>query len=1238
MLARANSDAATRLRRSKSTSAVHKRPTSIVESIDLEAVRQQALAAATVAYTRAHAQNMIECTAKRNSDVLRSKSNASRKSLTFQGNHFPPRGSSFRSMQAQKVAQTRDSQQQSQALIFNTEQATEQSSSSYPTPAFGGAMSVSRQSSTHHSTNFSEKARSSSQQKTCRPGTVSSVASQQIRKARSMYYASIIQTGSPIGKPPAEYLTTPVSDGTTAVSEPSTMHPSVRVLGHSPLAEPRIPVSIEPGVTLDEARDKYLHEFQQRSVKHKPSLFLAPFKKRQEKAKYKAKSDASDTHPLSVSREPIPNEPINDNNLSDFLPQQEVKEKRSFSGSLKHRIKKVFRRTSAKPIDLPVQHIEASRDYFDAPQLSPGHVYNANSIPCPDEITLQRVRGRTTSLESARPIYLRSDYRSDSAGSAPSIRSLHSEVNAPHVPSSRVTSWGTTSTSDTPTQRTIKRMTVIHESKDSIGSEKDRAASLKASRRKSMPLPPLSSFREPMPMETLPEEKQTPIDPKRVFSALMREIGATKCSQESTKLSKQKTGAESDIFGSSTVMPPFQTRDLHSSGSHNTRNSVDIDRRPHSRLSSVAQSVRSKTSTIKSLGRAIRSTIRAVTPIGNHLSPETEGTDPPPNIDGIYKNDDAPQQTTKMEREGIREGSSTMERGYEIRTFIPSASQIENPVERARNPWKAHLEKAENPHFPRETDMTFDVARFGQQPHQTPNGSNEQIKKAQSPEQITINQGPDQSKPITNTINSPQPKIIMTPMSPSIYSRNTDGISINPNDSVMSFDGPDQPGKSHDAGSAVILTSQAVRSYVVGTPSPQRQGVSHTSRDWRAWLSHEVSGMEFNSQEDLNINERYKIRAKRDSPDSTILVHSENEGEALGLRGPCNTTTTKPDTRMQMTKKAFFGIEPRSVSNDCTSEGTRVGAMASEERNFCPNTSNTDDSQSIHDAKITMNSQIPKTSIPRPTSFASKPRPISTSGSYTSYRTGFEIPKQLSSQEYLAFNATGPRYSSNSLSSRHSKSPTDSMISLHSSKSLNTTPRPALRSSLPSPPANTSLQHRSTTPLKRSDTQLRRKENAIPLFIRNEKESSSPLNLHSRPNSQQLLSLATLNRSSPTTDQRNTKPQPSLASTPLRPRVRIVVRPISPEKLTRRPTSAFDLRARKFADDRNTIAAGTTSPSSLRKHSAGLDADIERSVTPGHRMADQFLRERNSATGLGGSAGRRRGGMVLVREDTPAFL
>ncbi|KAI4953311.1 hypothetical protein J4E86_006852 [Alternaria arbusti] len=549
MLARANSDAGTRLRRSKSASTVHKRPTSIAEPLDLDAIKQQALAAATAAFARAQAQNAADRNAKRSVELARSKSNASRKSLTSQGSHFPPRDSSFRSLQRPTAEQTRSAQRLSQASADSMEQNTEQFPPFYPTPSVHGSLSIPRYLSTQPSITFSENARPSSQPKSFRQSASSSITSQQIRKARSMYYASSVQTGSPIARPPSKYLTTPPVASISPVSEPSPIPLPSRTIRPSPLAGPRMPVTVGPDTTLDKVRDEYLQDFQQKAVKHKPSMFLAPFKKRQDKGNDKGKRVASEAQSFSTNYQQTPDESTVDLALSDFVPPQGIKEKRSFSGSLKSKIKKVFRRTSGKSTILPVQQIDASRDYFHTAHYSPPTAKEGLSIPPPNEETLKRIRARTPSLEGAYPAFLRSGSRSNSTGSARSNRSLHSEANAANISASRVTSWGTTTTSDTLTQRAMKRMTVIHESKDSIGSEADRAASTSASRRKSLPLPPLAAFRDPMPMEILTEESLTPVDPKRVFSALMKEIGSSK-SQKSSSPAKRTPGAESDVFES----------------------------------------------------------------------------------------------------------------------------------------------------------------------------------------------------------------------------------------------------------------------------------------------------------------------------------------------------------------------------------------------------------------------------------------------------------------------------------------------------------------------------------------------------------------------------------------------------------------------------------------------------------------------------------------------------------------
>jgi hypothetical protein len=178
--------------------------------------------------------------------------------------------------------------------------------------------------------------------------------------------------------------------------------------------------------------------------------------------------------------------------------------------------------------------------------------------------------------------------------------------------------------------------------------------------------------------------------------------------------------------------------------------------------------------------------------------------------------------------------------------FVPSPSQIERRVERAKDRWKTSLDDVEQLQFPRETDRTYNVTNFAQQKssYETSDGLIEAVKVVQTGDLHLDTSYAPPASPVPR--DPPQ-----MPMSPSVYSRNTDGVSILPNDSVMSFDGPDD--RLHSGGSAVILTSQSIRSYVVGTPSPDRPASLRTSRDWKAWLSQEVSNIECTSQEDITI-------------------------------------------------------------------------------------------------------------------------------------------------------------------------------------------------------------------------------------------------------------------------------------------------------------------------------------------------------------------------------------------------
>lgn len=618
MLARASSDAGTRLRRSKSTSTVHRHAPPIIEPLDPEISQQHAIAAATAAFFRSQPQEPTERKANRSVELSRSKSTASRKSLTSQGSHFPPRALSVRSVPPQTSTLTASAHRDSTSSAPPPDRFPPFN----PTPSSDRPPSSVRPLSAQPSIAFNENGRPSSQPKLHRYSAASSITSQQIRKARSMYYASSVQTGSPIARPPTKYLTTPPETDSSSVlnTAPIAYVPS-RAIASSPLAAPQVPVIVAAGETIDSARDKYLQDFQQRSVKHKPSLFLAPFKKRQDRSKDKTKRLSSTLMSVPSTSYTVADDSV-DVTLSEFMPPHEPKERRSFSGSLKKKIKKVFRRTVDKPHRLPVQQIEASRDYFSN---STALMDDVCDIPSPSEELLRTTRSKSLfspSLEGSRLRPARSASRSSSKDSARSSRSLHSESNVSHISASRVTSWGTSTSGETLTQRAIKRLTVIHEAKDSIGSVAERSSST-STNRNSLHFP---GVKDPMQMESLAEEATTPpVDPKRVFSALLRDIDASKSTGPSASQPDRTPGAESDVFESSktkeshavTYRPQFSANNDRESPESNAQQ--PLTGRPES---AVARSVPLKKSSIRSFGQAIRSTIRTVTP-GEHKVPSS---------------------------------------------------------------------------------------------------------------------------------------------------------------------------------------------------------------------------------------------------------------------------------------------------------------------------------------------------------------------------------------------------------------------------------------------------------------------------------------------------------------------------------------------------------------------------------------------------------------------------------------
>lgn len=587
--------------------------------------------------------------------------------------------------------------------------------------------------------------------------------------------------------------------------------------------------------------------------------------------------------------------------------------------------------------------------------------------------------------------------------------------------------------------------------------------------------------------------------------------------------------------------------------------------------------------------------------------------------------------------------SATLTQDTSIETSTSTAAQIEMRVAKAKNRWQTPLNESSTPQFPRETDRLYTVVDFAQQ---------------RSTDQViaTTEEPPSPQSP-----SAQLPKTVQTPMSPSVYSRNTDGISILPNDSVMSFNSPYEFDRTHQSGSAVILTTQSVRSYVIGTPSPDRPSSTRSSRDWKAWLSHEVSGMETASQEDITIHHQYATPSRKHKRALTQAVHTSQTGSedtTVIVRDSFETSTP----RAKSVNTVVLGTEQQMI-RPFTSEACLGHSAAAPERDY----TGADDSgklpsdQNQNSSKVQMKGHLP--SPPVLTPVARRDSSTSTPGSPSvPTQQPLGTPTSARMNERFPFFDTGRRSSSNNSSRSHlSNSPTSS-VGLSSKKSKASPGPETIYSDVSVPVLSPTTTDVPGTAVRRAELTQQSKENITPPSIAGPKRpNKSPVGLVQRPKSLQPLSLAALNRSSINTsylssngaDASQPKRAPSPAETVIaRPGLRVTIRPLSPEKISRRPRSAFDLRNTPSPRPASELCRSALQSKASSRLLAGNDEPItdvevsghglhdasqqEGSVTPGQRMAERFLKERKSATVL--ERGTRKSTGKFVREDTPAFL
>ncbi|KAJ4352057.1 uncharacterized protein N0V89_007403 [Didymosphaeria variabile] len=594
-----------------------------------------------------------------------------------------------------------------------------------------------------------------------------------------------------------------------------------------------------------------------------------------------------------------------------------------------------------------------------------------------------------------------------------------------------------------------------------------------------------------------------------------------------------------------------------------------------------------------------------------------------------------PAFTFNIQKKHTLTGQRTAE-DVRLQTIVtPSAGQLEQRMVRSSERWKTPLDEHQHhgPLHHRSHARTISASQFTDVAFHTPTtvvgipalpeleGDSPQDTEPTEP-QVT---------PVNPVSRSPRTNPVFSPLSPSIYSRNTDGISILPNDSVMSFDGTHDRQTNDDSGSAVIITSHAVKSYVIGTPSPRHNTESvRSSKDWKAWLSREVSELGSSLEGDITINDGYTPTTRNNSSTSRHhreLTQIEDDRTTIVARASTDTRILLP-------------LSPTSseAKDECADIDQKLSSFSYEEPSCDANVTRKDEVVPASDTKSEKRAMSPLVRTP-----AIRKDRHSSAHSHRSAksRSSVSTPKSSTMNDRFPFIDTGRRTSINSARfSRSSRSATDSGSSTRSKG----TPVSKVYSDVSAPvTVNWAPQPTPKTNSKESKESEENKENfkerVTPLTtLATELESVqsrtvflSPLaSKENRPKSMLPLSSAKIDRSTLPLNEYATTSEDAVPSKPTgskpaqsstlssgrqRQRMRTNLSSISPRKLTTRPKSAFELRGKGAlslipnalnaqvgsADESPTKKAGQYStrtpdplPVPLSGRSSGIDQDTLR--------------------------------------------
>ncbi|KAJ9645836.1 hypothetical protein H2199_002878 [Coniosporium tulheliwenetii] len=573
---------------------------------------------------------------------------------------------------------------------------------------------------------------------------------------------------------------------------------------------------------------------------------MATFKKRQDKAVRRS----TETAPSKVTYESVEDWVEQGISAAMSEPRPEIRA-RSSSNSFKKKIKRIFRRSSNSMPALPVQHLDATRDHFgDSFIREPTVASTINDVPpqAPAEDVAQPTEPHDFSLQ---PKLTETRQRSCSAGSAAS------EGRASDG-KSRVTSWSNSSAGGTIIAREPpKRLTAIPENAAPspmkfLGGQPE--------------IKDCDVFKKPMRRRRgSSEEERVPVDSQRVYSALMKRID------------------EAGLNTANNLPVP------EAAASHKAPAAYDI-LPSQSRKSSISSGI----------SRLTKATIRTVTQDGRP-SKKTETAGVAANSIGYPsagQDHDGPPAVHSEATGSSRSRAGT--KGGRNRTLTraakatpPSSRQPSNHFGKAENIWKDPLVEGDSPIFqPRMATHTMPSEdTFAHIRRRSP-ASEEALPSTPNFHGLV---GPVRERAgVKRQLESNVYNIV----SPSVYSRNTDGQSPCSNDSAISL----VCGENDGTGTAVIITSHPVKSYALGSSrAPTRVQSGKSSKEWKAWLSKEVSELEIETQEDITINDFNDMSGRS----------SSRQDECVATKGTKSTPPSSKDAQ-----RPPLGERPSSVMND----------------------------------------------------------------------------------------------------------------------------------------------------------------------------------------------------------------------------------------------------------------------------------------------------------------------------------